>query len=118
MKKRYYNATTKEWYNEGQSLTRRVDNGVFSGIPSVEQLKTLGYEEVEEPKPYIHTEEDNIRNQMYQIQNELSSMDYLTSKYIDGEDMTKYGDWQTKRRELREQYNQLEEQLNSLTNEN
>ena len=44
---------------------------------------------------------------MYEIQNELASMDYLTSKFIDGEDMTIYGDWQTRRKRLREEYNKL-----------
>lgn len=51
MKKRYYNATTKEWYTEGNSLTRRVDNGVFSGIPSEEQLTAWGFVEWIEPSP-------------------------------------------------------------------
>ena len=51
MKKRYYNSTTKEWYTEGNSLTRRVDNGVFSGIPSVEQLTAWGFVEYIEPEP-------------------------------------------------------------------
>lgn len=49
--KRYYNSTTKEWYTEGQSLTRKIDNGVFSGIPSVEQLEQWGFEEVIVPDP-------------------------------------------------------------------
>ena len=49
--KRYYNHTTKEWYTEGQSLTRKIDNGVFSGIPSVEQLESWGFEEWVEPTP-------------------------------------------------------------------
>ena len=49
--KRYYNLTTKEWYTEGQSLTRKIDNGVFSGIPSVEQLEQWGFEEWVEPTP-------------------------------------------------------------------
>jgi hypothetical protein len=49
--KRYYNSTTKEWYTEGQSMTRRVDNGVFSGIPSEEQLTEWGFEEWVEPAP-------------------------------------------------------------------
>jgi hypothetical protein len=48
---------------------------------------------------------------MYEIQNELSSMDYLTSKYIDGEDMSEYGDWQGKRKALREEYRKLEKEL-------
>lgn len=49
--KRYYNSTTKEWYTEGQSLTRKIDNGVFSGIPSVEQLYDWGFREWVEPAP-------------------------------------------------------------------
>ena len=49
--KRYYNATTKEWYNEGQSLTKRVENGVFTGIPSEEQLTAWGFVEWIEPAP-------------------------------------------------------------------
>lgn len=49
--KRYYNNTTHEWYTEGTSLTRKIDNGVFSGIPSVEQLIEWGYEEWVEPEP-------------------------------------------------------------------
>lgn len=49
--KKYYNSTTKEWYNEGQSMTRRVDNGVFSGIPSEQQLTQWGFVEWVEPAP-------------------------------------------------------------------
>lgn len=49
--KRYYNATTQEWYNEGQSLTRRVKNGIFSGIPSEEKLRQWGFVEHEDPEP-------------------------------------------------------------------
>ena len=51
MKKRYYNSTTKEWYTEGNSLTRRVNGALFSGIPSVEQLTDWGFEEWVEPTP-------------------------------------------------------------------
>lgn len=49
--KRYYNSETKEWYTEGSTMTKRVDNGVFSGIPSVEQLTQWGFEEWVEPAP-------------------------------------------------------------------
>lgn len=49
--KRYYNATTKEWYAEGNSITKNISNGVFSGIPSVEQLTEWGFEEYIEPTP-------------------------------------------------------------------
>ena len=51
MKKRYYNATTKEWYTEGNSLTRRVNGAVFSGIPTIEQLTEWGFVEWVEPAP-------------------------------------------------------------------
>ena len=49
--KRYYNPTTKEWYTEGNSITKNISNGVFSGIPSVEQLESWGFEEWIEPTP-------------------------------------------------------------------
>lgn len=49
--KRYYNATTHEWYTEGNSLTRRVNGAVFSGVPSVEQLYEWGFVEWVEPAP-------------------------------------------------------------------
>lgn len=51
MKKRYYNSTTKEWYTEGNSLTRRVNGALFSGVPSVEQLTAWGFVEWVEPTP-------------------------------------------------------------------
>ena len=49
--KRYYNSTTQEWYTEGTSITRKIEGGVFSGIPSVEQLEQWGFEEWHEPTP-------------------------------------------------------------------
>ena len=51
MSKRYYNSTTSEWYTEGQTMTRKIDNGMFSGIPSVEQLTAWGFKEWFEPAP-------------------------------------------------------------------
>ena len=49
--KRYYNTTTHEWYTEGNSITKNISNGVFSGIPSVEQLESWGFVEWVEPTP-------------------------------------------------------------------
>jgi len=50
--KKYYNETTKEWYFEGKTITRRLDNGaLFSGIPTLSQLSEWGFEEVIEPAP-------------------------------------------------------------------
>ena len=51
--KKYYNATTLEWYTEGQIMTRKIDNGVFSGIPSEQRLTEWGYEEWVEPEPTL-----------------------------------------------------------------
>ena len=51
MKQRYYNSTTHEWYTEGNSLTRRVNGTLFSGVPSVEQLTEWGFVEWVEPEP-------------------------------------------------------------------
>lgn len=111
--KRYYNKSTQEWYTQGDSLTKRLDNGVFSGIPSEEQLKEWGFEEYIPPTPKEPTEEEiaerERQQRMNEILSELQSMDYLTSKYIDGEDMSAYGDWQEKRKALREEYRELEE---------
>ena len=101
----YYNPTTNEYYYEGTSMTRVVSDGtVFSGYPSAEQLEEWGFEEYTPPEPVI----DPKAVRMREILEELESMDYLTSKYIDGEDMTKYGDWQARRRALRAEYNELE----------
>ena len=49
--KRYYNPTTKEWYTEGNSITKYIDGSLFSGIPSVEQLESWGFDEWIEPTP-------------------------------------------------------------------
>jgi hypothetical protein len=57
MKKRYYNETTKEWYTEGQSMTRRIENGVFAGVPTEEQLTEWGFEEYVAPTPPAPTPE-------------------------------------------------------------
>lgn len=103
----YKNKKTKETYVEGNVLTWQIDEStLWSGIPTEEQLAKWGFEEIVIPQPT----EREIR--MRQIKAELSSMDYLTSKYIDGEDMTEYGDWQSRRKALREEYRRLEEQIN------
>ena len=49
--KKYYNPTTHEWYTEEQSITHKIDNGVFSGIPSVERLEQWGFVEWVQPPP-------------------------------------------------------------------
>ena len=103
----YYNKKTAEYYYEGRSITRRLDNGyLFSGVPTEQQLAEWGFELYTPPVPQVDTREQR----MQEILAELASMDYLTSKYIDGEDMTEYGDWQGKRKALRDEYRELEQE--------
>lgn len=49
--KRYYNNATKEWYTEGNSITKYIDGSLFSGIPSEQRLAEWGFEEWVEPTP-------------------------------------------------------------------
>lgn len=103
----YYNEKIGEYYYEGRSITRRLDNGyIFAGVPNEEQLAEWGFEPYTPPQPQVDAREQR----MQEILVELASMDYLTSKYIDGEDMTEYGDWQSKRKALREEYRELEQE--------
>jgi hypothetical protein len=90
-----------------------VGGVLFSGVPTVEQLTEWGYTLYVPPTPPEPTEDELRAQRMSEIQQELSAMDYLTSKYIDGEDMSQYGDWQARRKALREEYRELEQQLDS-----
>ena len=110
----YINNTTGKKYYGGR-MTISHNGKLFSGVPTHEQLLDWGYEVFVET-PYVETEEDIKRNRMAEIQAELQSLDYLTSKEDDGEDMTKYdekygGDWHAYRRGLRAEFNQLEASL-------
>ena len=100
----YKNNITGEMYYGG-AITRRLDNGaVITGTPTPEMLVEWGFIPYTPPQPQVDARE----KRMQEILAELTSMDYLTSKYIDGEDMTEYGDWQARRKALREEYRQLE----------
>lgn len=105
--KRYYNKELNKWYYEGSSLTHHTSTSLFSGIPTEEQLAKWGFVLQEEPTSYTP---DPNEQRKAEILAKLSSMDYLTSKFIDGEDMSEYGDWQAKRKALREEYRQLEKE--------
>lgn len=105
--KRYKNKDTNEIYIKGNVLTWQIDNcTIWSGIPTEVQLAEWGFEEIVTPQP------TPTQRRMQEIKRELTSMDYLTSKYVDGEDMSEYGDWQAKRKALREEYRQLEQENN------
>ena len=48
----YYNKKTAEYYYEGRSITRRLDNGyLFSGVPTEQQLAEWGFELYTPPVP-------------------------------------------------------------------
>jgi hypothetical protein len=96
--KRYYNSNTGEWYYEGTSITKNISNGVFSGIPSVEQLESWGFELYVEPAP---THEELLERSR---QEKLSALEAFDSSEevngfdvsINGEDMTLWIDRETR----------------------
>lgn len=48
----YYNEKTGEYYYEGRSITRRLDNGyLFAGVPTEQQLAEWGFESYTPPQP-------------------------------------------------------------------
>ena len=48
----YYNEKTAEYYYEGRSITRRLDNGyLFAGVPTEQQLAEWGFEPYVPPMP-------------------------------------------------------------------
>ena len=48
----YYNKKTGEYYYEGSSMTRRLDNGyLFAGVPTEQQLAEWGFEPYTPPVP-------------------------------------------------------------------
>lgn len=48
----YYNEKTGEYYYEGRSMTRRLDNGyIFAGVPTEQQLAEWGFEPYTPPVP-------------------------------------------------------------------
>lgn len=48
----YYNETTDEYYYEGRSITRRLDDGrIFAGVPTKQQLAEWGFNPYTLPVP-------------------------------------------------------------------
>lgn len=105
---KYYNSTTKKYYNDGQSLTWEKDGVLFSGIPSAEQLAEQGYVPYTPPVAAEPTQEELARQRMAEIQMELAQTDYLALKAYEGEDMSEHEGWKEHRAELRAEYRELE----------
>ena len=108
--KMYRNPKTGETYTEGSIyVTMLPDGTLYTGVPTEAELQEFGF------GPYVPPVPDPApapvsayRERMEAIKAELASMDYLTAKAMDGEDMSKYGDWQGRRRALRAEYDFLE----------
>lgn len=96
----------------GGAMTRREGGSIWTGVPTNEQLKAWGYEEVVNT-PYQQTEEDVKRQRMEQIKQLLFDTDYIIIKKVEGYDISQYdaqydGDFLAWRNALREEYNELE----------
>lgn len=81
----YYNATTDEWYTEGTVVTRRITNGVFSGIPTVEQLTEWGFTEYV-PPVHERTLEEAMRERIEELE-DYDSSDNVNEFTLNGSGM-------------------------------
>ena len=110
----YYNEKTGEYYYEGRSMTRRLDNGyLFAGVPTEQQLAEWGFEPYT-PPVHIPTEDEIREQRMQEILNELAETDYLALKAFEGEDMSEHPGWKEKRAALRAEYRQLESEVEDV----
>lgn len=111
----YYNEKTGEYYYEGRSITRRLDNGyLFAGVPTAEQLAEWGFAHYEQPAQAAPTEQELKQLRMSEILMELANTDYLALKAFEGEDMTEHPGWKEKRAALRAEYRQLESEVQNV----
>jgi len=113
MMEAYYNKNLDKWWNGETTLYRENSEALYGDITESDAT-AAGYVKMTKPEPVIQppTEQENTRIRMASIEKELESMDYLTSKELDGEDMTEYGDYKGKRKSLRAEYRDLEEIAN------
>lgn len=109
----YYNKNIDKWWNGESTLERENQTNLYGQVTEADVL-AAGYVKMTKPEPVMQapTEQDNARVRMSEIENELKAMDYLTTKELDGEDMTEYGDYKNKRKSLRAEYRTLEEIAN------
>lgn len=94
-----------ETYYEGQPMTRKIGNTLFSGIPSEEQLTEWGFEEYIPPTPepkeptppteeeleqrYVYRVRELIREK-YAIEDELAIQ---RQRYTDPDKFNEYNDF-------------------------
>lgn len=82
----YYNEKTGEYYYEGSSMTRRLDNGyLFAGVPTAQQLAAWGFVPYEPPAPE-RTLEVAKSEKIAQI-TDYDTSDAVNSFTLDGDTM-------------------------------
>lgn len=114
----YYNKSLDKWWLEGQGTLERENDLPLYGTITVQDALKFGYKAKEYEVAVVipaETEEEKahaaIITRMAEIRQTLDEMDYLTSKEIDGEDMSEYGDYKEERKALRTEYRELETKL-------
>lgn len=114
----YYNKSLDKWWLEGQGTLERENDLPLYGTITVRDALKFGYKAKEYEVAVVvsaETEEEKahaaILARMAEIRQTLDDMDYLTSKEIDGEDMSEYGDYKEERKALRAEYRELETKL-------
>lgn len=114
----YYNKSLDKWWLEGQGTLERENDLPLYGTITVKDALKFGYKAKEYEVAVVipaETEEEKahaaILARMAEIRQTLDEMDYLTSKEIDGEDMSEYGDYKEERKALRTEYRELETKL-------
>ena len=114
----YYNKSLDKWWLEGQGTLERENDLPLYGTITVKDALKFGYKAKEYEVTVVipaETEEEKahaaILTRMAEIRQTLDEMDYLTSKEIDGEDMSEYGDYKEERKALRAEYRELETKL-------
>lgn len=114
----YYNKSLDKWWLEGQGTLERENDLPLYGTITVKDALKFGYKAKEYEVVVVipaETEEEKahaaILARMAEIRQTLDEMDYLTSKEIDGEDMSEYGDYKEERKAIRAEYRELEEKL-------
>lgn len=109
----YFNSNLNKWWNGENTLERENQPTLYGKITEADVL-AAGYVKKDMPEPTVSelTEQDKARMRMKEIEDDLQKMDYLTSKELDGEDMTEYGDYKEKRKALRAEHRTLESVAN------
>lgn len=94
------------------NISKGIVNGEYIVYnPTQEQMEEWGYE-VYQPKTPSPTKEDEIIQRIENLKQILANTDYIAIKSIEGYDCDSlYPGWRKQRADLRDEINNLEEQL-------